>query len=65
MERREAMRFRIPFASQADAGSETKTRCALRRSMPLVVGGQNQELTSRMARERLRVREWMREWMRE
>ena len=26
-----------PFASQADAGSETKTRCASRRSMPLIV----------------------------
>ncbi len=39
MERRKAMRFRTSHRFARDAGSETKTRCASRRSMPLVLCG--------------------------
>jgi hypothetical protein len=50
MERREATRFL--FAEEAN-----QDICALRRSMPLVFEGRNEERNSRMARERMRVRE--------
>jgi hypothetical protein len=61
MERREAMRFRITIRLASGCRQRDKTRCASRRSMPLIVGRGNYKLTSRVARERMRVREWMRE----
>jgi hypothetical protein len=50
MERREATRFPIAREARQDI-------CTLRRSMPLVLG-QNEKLSSRMARDRMRMREW-------